>query len=161
MKRRSPQLALRLDPPTATDIAGSRWRDGAALAYLGGAVILQLDTAPREALLDGLHLHLPLPPEATPRQIQDAAESWLRAQADRVIGATVVMEARRLGHEAPAWSLSFAARGHWAQEDDKGGLRFHWRLIEQSPEVIAQVVARAVSRLAPRTVIADLFALSL
>lgn len=156
-RKRPPQLALRLDAE-APD-AAARWRDGAPLAYLGGAVTLRLDTACKEALLDGSDLHLPLPPEATPRQVQDAAESWLRARAVRVISAQVVMAARQFGREAPNVSLSFAARGSWAQVVDRG-LRFHWRLIEQPPEAIAQVVERAVAGLPRVEASLDLFALA-
>lgn len=155
--KRPPQLALRLEAE-APD-AAARWREGAALAYLGGAVILRLDTDCKEALLDGSELHLPLPPESTPRQVQDAAESWLRARALRVISAQVVMAARQLGRDAPAVSLSFAARGSWAQVVDRG-LRFHWRLIEQPPETIAQVVERAVAGLPRVEASLDLFALA-
>lgn len=152
--KRPPQLALRLD--AAAPDAGARWRDGAALAYLGGALILRLDTDCKEATLAGEELHLPLPPEATARQIQDAAESWLRARALKVIAAQVVMAARHLGREAPRVSLSFAARGSWAQPDERG-LRFHWRLIEQPQETIAQVVERAVAGLPRVETSLDLF----
>jgi predicted metal-dependent hydrolase len=155
--KRPPQLALRLDAE-APDVA-ARWRDGASLAYLGASVTLRLDTGRKEAMLADGELHLPLPPEATPRQIQDAAESWLRARALRVISAQVVMAARHLGRNAPKVSLSFAARGSWAQVDDRG-LRFHWRLIEQPQETIAQVVERAVAGLPRVEASLDLFALA-
>lgn len=158
-RKRQPQLALRLDAE-APD-AAARWRDGAVLAYLGAAVSLRLDTGRKEAMLVDGELHLPLPPEATPRQIQDAAESWLRARALRVISAQVVMAARHLGRDAPKVSLSFAARGSWAQADDSGtGLRFHWRLIEQPQETIAQVVERAVAALPRVEASLDLFAIA-
>lgn len=156
-RKRQPQLALRLDAE-APD-AGARWREGAALAYLGASVMLRLDTDCKEATLADGELHLPLPPEATPRQIQDAAESWLRARALRVISAQVVMAARHLGRSAPKVSLSFAARGSWAQVDDRS-LRFHWRLIEQPQETIAQVVERAVAGLPRVEASLDLFALA-
>ncbi|MBU1236768.1 MAG: M48 family metallopeptidase [Gammaproteobacteria bacterium] len=155
--KRKPQLALRLDA-AAPDVA-ARWRDGASLACLGATVTLRLDTACKEAMFADGQLHLPLPPEATPRQIQDAAESWLRAYAVRVISAQVVMAARPLRRAPPAVSLSFAARGSWAQPHDRG-LRFHWRLIEQPPEVIAQVVERAVAALPKVEDSLDLFALA-
>jgi predicted metal-dependent hydrolase len=155
--KRPPQLALRLD--AAAPDASARWCDGAALAYLGGSVTLRLDTDCKEATLVDGELHLPLPPEASPRQIQDAAESWLRARALRVISAQVVMAARGLGRPAPNVSLSFAARGSWAQTVDRG-LRFHWRLIEQAQETIAQVVERAVAGLPRVEASLDLFALA-
>lgn len=159
MRPRDPQLTLRLE--AAPPAAGERWRDGAAVAYLGGALTLRLDTSVKEAVLAGDELHLPLPPEATSRQIQDAAEAWLRKRAARILDANAVMAARRLGRPVPRISLSFAARAAWAQTDARhGGLRCHWRLIEQSEETIAQVVARAVAELPAPAAVADLFALA-
>jgi len=130
------------------------------LAHLGGVLTLCLGSNHKEATLEGDVLHLPLPPEASPRQVQDAAETWLRARALRVIAAQVVMEARRLGRSVPKVSLSFASRAGWIQPDDKGGLRCHWRLAEQSPDIIAQVVARAVMDLPLPAETLDLFALA-
>jgi len=156
MKAKSPQLKLRLD--AATPDPAARWCDGAPLAHLGEALILRLDSHRKEAVVEGEELHLPLPPEATPRQVQDAAESWLRARALRVMSLQVVMEARRLGRPAPPVSLSFAGRASWVRPDDRGGLRFHWRLVEQAPEVIAQVVARALAELPVTVETPDLFA---
>ncbi len=161
MKKRSPQLALRLD--AAVPDTTARWRDGAPLDYLGGTVVLRLDTRCKEPTREGGDLHLPLPPEATPRQIQDAAESWLRAEAQRVIGAQVAQAARQLGRPVPLVLLSFAARGGWVQVDRRDGeacLRFHWRLVEQSPPVLAQVAAQAVAKLPHVEASLDLFALA-
>jgi predicted metal-dependent hydrolase len=157
-KAKSPQLNLRLD--VAVPDAATRWGDGARLAYLGGAVILRLGSALKEPTLERGELHLPLPPEASPRQIQDAAESWLRARALRVVSAQLVMAARRLGRPAPPLALSFAARTGWMRADDKGGLRCQWRLIEQPEEVVAQVVARAVASLPAPAESLDLFAMA-
>jgi predicted metal-dependent hydrolase len=158
MKAKSPQLKLRLDAETPDSAA--RWQDGAPLAHLGGTLTLRLGTHRKEATIENDTLHLPLPPEASPRQVQDAAESWLRARALRVISAQVVMEARRFGRAVPKVSLSFASRAGWVRPDDTGGLRFHWRLVEQSPDVIAQVVARAVADLPVPAETLDLFALA-
>ncbi|MDP2792717.1 MAG: DUF45 domain-containing protein [Sulfurisoma sp.] len=156
MRPRPPQLSLLLD--AAAPDAAARWRDGVSVDYLGGKLTLRLDTACRDALLDGSTLHLPLPPAATPRQIQDGAEAWLRRQAGRVIGAELIMASRRAGRAVPAYALSFASRTSWTQVDDKGGLRFHWRLIEQPEPVIGQVVRRALAELPPVVAEADLFA---
>lgn len=158
IRKRPPQLALRLDAETPD--AAARWRNGAPLAYLGGFVTLCLDTRRKEAWLEGGDLHLPLPPEATARQVQDAAESWLRARALRVISAQATMAARELGRPVPTVSLSFSVRGNWTQPDgdDGCGLRCHWRLVEQSPEVIAEVVGKAVARLPRAAASLDLFA---
>jgi hypothetical protein len=68
------------------------------------------------------------------------------------------MAARRAARPVPTHALSFASRGSWAAADGKGGLRFHWRLIEQAEPVIGQVVQRALAELPPAIVEADLFA---
>jgi predicted metal-dependent hydrolase len=161
MKPRNPQLALRLDAAAPDQTA--RWRDGAPLAYLGGTVILRLDTDCKEAQLAAGELHLPLPPEAGPRQIQDATESWLRARALRMIAEQVSQSARVAGRPAPTIALSFAARTDWTQVDTKDGevcLRVHWRLIEQAQTVIAEVLTQAVARLPRWQTTLDLFALA-
>lgn len=157
-RKRQPQLALRLDAEAPDGAA--RWCDGARLPYLGEYVTLRLATHCREARLEGAELHLPLPPEASTRQVQDAAESWLRARALRVIAAQTVMAARQLGRSVPEVSLSFAVRGSWVDERAGGtGLSCHWRLVEQPGSVIAEVIERAVAGLPKPDATTDLFSL--
>ena len=145
MKPRSPQLTLWLESGQPEPAA--RWRDGAALAYLGGALTLRLDTDRKTAILDGSALHLPLPPAATQRQIQDGAEAWLRREASRLLGASLERQAQHLGRPKPCWALSFSARGGWALQHADGSLRFDWHLIEQPAVVIDQVVSHALAAL--------------
>ena len=143
MTPRSPQLSLRLDSMLPDPAV--RWRDGAGLAFLGRRLILRLDTDRKAAVLEGDTLHLPLPPAATPRQIQDGAEAWLRREATRLIGASVERQTQRLGHSQSRWALSFSARGGWAAQHADGSLRFNWHLVEQSAGVIDQLVGRALA----------------
>jgi predicted metal-dependent hydrolase len=161
-RKRPPQLALRLDAE-APDPA-TRWRDGAVVAYLGDSITLRLDTRCKEAILDGVELHLPLPPESTARQIQDAAESWLRTRALAIVSAQASTAARHIGRSVPDVSLSFSARGSWTQTDGRSGLRCglrcHWRLVEQPLDVIADVIERAVAALPRAEATPDLFALA-
>jgi predicted metal-dependent hydrolase len=156
MKRRPPQLALRLDGAPASDpLAG--WGDGTRLSYLGGSLTLRLATGREAVLRIGADLHLTLPPEATARQIRDACEAWLREEAVRLIDADL----RRLsppGQYLPRWRLSFTERGHWVQAEADGMLRFHWRLIEQPRKIIEQVVARGLAALPMSAANGDLFA---
>ena len=155
MKQRNPQLALRLDAAALDPLA--TWRDGLAIPYLGCELTLRLATGKEAVLRDGIDLHVTLPPEATPLQIRDACEAWLRGEAAAAIGAALARQAARLGRPAPPWRLSFAARSHWAGADRDGLLRFHWRLIEQPAAVIDQVVGRALAALLPAPAEADLF----
>lgn len=150
---KNPQLALRLDAAAP----GIDWREGAQVPYLGGMLRLRLSAEVHQATLAGDDLLLPLPPEAAPRQIRDGAESWLRGRAAQIIGQAAQDHAARLGRPAPELRLSFSLRGGWA-ETDGDALRCQWRLVEQSPQVIDTVIARAVAALPPRHQTLDLFA---
>ncbi len=143
--QREPQLSLRLDG-TAPD-PGARWHDGATIPYLGGSLRLALGTGGKDARLEGAILHLPLPPQATPRQIQDRAEAWLRDAARRQLADIIGQKSALAGRRPPRLILSFAARGHWAEADGPEDLRCNWRLIEQAQPVIEQVITRAIAAL--------------
>ncbi len=148
--KRAPQLALRLD--AAAPAADAPWCEGGRVAYLGGELVLRLDTDRRLSERIDMELHLPLPPAATPRQVRDAAESWLRDEAQRLFQESALATRR------PARVvLSFGKGGDWAvREADV--LRCHWRLIEQPPAIIEQVLARALAAPAAAPACADLFA---
>jgi predicted metal-dependent hydrolase len=142
---RSPQLKLKLDS-SAPDPA-DRWHDGAELAFLGASLRLVLGTQHKDTLREGDTLDLPLPPQATPRQIQDRAEAWLRDEAKRQLQQVIEQKAAQAGRLAPRLTLSFAARGNWVEVQHGDALRCNWRLIEQPMAVIEQAIARAVATL--------------
>lgn len=151
MARRSPQLTLRLDAAAA---AAPPWQTDGRIAYLGASLKLKLDTtAPEAARIDD-ELHLPLPPAATPRQIRDAAESWLREEALRIMQNS----AAAVRHDLRV-VLCYGKRSDWAKREGNL-LRCHWRLIEHPLPIIEQVLGRATSRgraQAPATDSTDLF----
>lgn len=161
--RHGPQLALRLDSAGADPSA--QWHDGAILPYLGGRLRLVLGTTHSDTLREGDTLALPLPPQATPRQIQDRAEAWLRDEATRVLQQVIeqkLCEALSLGTAlaarcAPRLALSFAARGHWVEAQGSDTLRCNWRLIEQPLPAIEQAVSRGIAALSPQDRGFDLF----
>jgi len=147
---RPPQLALRLE--AAAPSSDVPWHAGRRIAHLGGTLVLRLDTDRRLPERVGDELHLPLPPAATPRQIRDAAESWLRDEAQRVFTEKSALAGRRPVRIV----LSFGKRGDWAKQEGDV-LRCHWRLVEQPLPVIEQVLARALAA-APVPLCDDLFA---
>ena len=155
MIRRSPQFKLRLDGDSPDP--ASRWHDGAALAYLGVSLRLVLGTRHKEALREGDTLDLPLPPQATPRQIQDRAEAWLREEAKQVLVQVIQKKSALAGRRAPRLALSFAARGNWIEVQGSDALRCNWRLIEQPMAVIEQAIVRAIAALPPTDRGFDLF----
>lgn len=153
---RKPQLDLRLD--AAAPDAATRWHPGATILCRGRALRLQLDNAHSQATQENDVLHLPLPPQATPRQIQDRAEAWLREQAMRHLTQLIAKKSALAGRRTPRLALSFAARSHWIEVQDADTVRCHWRLIEQPSAVIAQAIERALAMLPPAPQAVDLFA---
>lgn len=156
---RNPQLNLRLDA-TAPDPA-SRWHDGATLAYLGRTLTLKIGSEHKDAALEGEVLHLPLPPQATPRQIQDRAEAWLREEAKHRFGELIRQKSALAGRRVPRLALSFSTRGHWVEVQGADALRCNWHLIEQPVEAIEQAITRAVAALPPEDTGFDLFGAAL
>ena len=119
MKLRDPQRMLFDGSVAAASV--SRWNDGALIGYLGDALKLKLDTDRREAACVNHVLHLPLPPDASARQIQDAAGSWLRREAEtlfsRLIASEIGDKAAQFGCRMPKVTLSFSLRGSWIKVD--------------------------------------------
>jgi predicted metal-dependent hydrolase len=152
---RSQQTRLKLD--ASEPDPAHRWHDGAALAFLGGNLRLVLGTQHQDALREGDTLDLPLPPQATPRQIQDRAEAWLREEAKRRLQQVIEQKSALAGRRTPRLALSFAARGHWVEVQGNESLRCNWRLIEQPMAVIEQAIARAIASLPPEGNSFDLF----
>jgi len=155
--RRQPQLDLRLN--AAMPDAAKRWHDGASIAYLGGMLRLLLSGEYTEATQVSGALHLLLPPQAAPRQIQDCAEAWLRAEAMRHLNDLIMQKSALAGRRAPRLVLSFASRDHWIEAPDANTLRCHWRLIEQPAAAIDSAISRALVSLPQTTADCDLFAL--
>ena len=158
MRPRNPQLSLRLEaaPPSVA----TRWCEGARLPYLGREITLHLSRECQEAELHGGLLHLPLPPEALPRQIQDAAEAWLQREALMRFNEAAQRQAARYGTVVLPCVLSFATRASWVEPDTKGDvqcLRCNWRLIGQAPIVIEQVIGAVVAALPQAVPTLDLF----
>lgn len=135
----------------------SNWHDGACIEHLGGVLVVRLATDRRQAMRDGSVLHLPLPPDAAPRQIQDAAEAWQRREAQALFTRLVANDCVRLGRTVPTLALSFSLRGGWV-EVAPGLLRANWRLIAQPLHIIEQRLRHALAALPIEQTSADLFA---
>lgn len=156
MRPRNPQLSLRLEvaPPSVT----VRWCEGARLPYHGVEITVHLSRECQEAELREGTLHLPLPPEALPRQIQDAAEAWLQREALACFNEIAARQAARHGTMVLPCVLSFATRASWVEADTEAAcLRCNWRLIGQAPIVIEQVIGAVVAALPQAIPMLDLF----
>jgi len=157
MSARTLQLPLRLE--AAAPDRDAPWCAGSGVLYLGETLTLKLDTACRAPSRIGAELHLPLPPAATPRQIRDAAESWLRDEALRAFTTFVAQKSALAERRPPGIALVFGRRSDWVRQDGEV-LRCHWRLIEQPLATIEQLLGRALAAMQPEPVCDDLFALA-
>lgn len=129
------------------------WCDGAVLPFRGEPIRLVLDplgrgaSLHRDALPGTARLHLSLAPgSATPAQIEQAVQAWLKRQARQVF-------TERLDHFAPqlgvAWTqltLSNAAT-RWGSARADGAIRLNWRLLHLAPALLDYVVVHELSHL--------------
>lgn len=80
---RKPQLDLRL--AAVKPDAALRWHEGASVLWLGQSLQLAFCSTQTQTCREANILRLLLPQNASPRQIQDCAEAWLRSEAMRYL----------------------------------------------------------------------------
>ncbi len=134
-----------------------RFCDGGTLPYLGAQITLRLrgdlraselvrgagdDPLPGLAMPD--ELRLALPPQAAEAQIRDAVQTWLKAEAQRVLGSRLRELAMRNGVTYTSWALS-SARSRWGSCCADGRIRLNWRLIHFPLSMIDYVVAHELA----------------
>ena len=159
--QRAPQMALRFGALPNTQV---QWHDGCTISYLGTALSIRLGTHHGDVTIGAAQLTLPLPPEASARQIQDSAEAWLRQQCVMTVEtrakelesrqSVLAVQGGRQAGSAPQRvrclkiQLSFAVRSPWIAVEADDTLRCNWRLIELAPETIDQHLRNALNQLA-------------
>jgi len=144
---------------------GIAWCDGATIPYLGQS--LRLLQVPHQVVggksvklkAGGIGtveltqsdtpspiLRLALPEGATPDQIRDSVQAWLKRQAQALFKA-------RLDHFAPQLQVQWRtlalsnARTRWGSARIDGAIRLNWRLMHFQPSVIDYVVVHELSHL--------------
>jgi len=138
------------------EAARIEWRDGVSFPFLGEPVVVRLD--PHHgfegvgAMLDAgvgegaRILRLALANNASPAQIQDAAQAWLMRQARRIFTERLDHFAPRLGVSWNKLTLSNAST-RWGSARVDGAIRLHWRLVHFRLPVIDYVVAHELAHL--------------
>jgi predicted metal-dependent hydrolase len=128
------------------------WCAGATLPYLGAHLRVQLGPQANDAEAavqsEGgpAVLHLDLPPEASPAEIQAAVIGWLKRQA-------LALFAQRCDHFAPLLAVRHTqlrlstAQTRWGSAHASGTIRLNWRLIHFALPVIDYVVAHELAHL--------------
>ncbi len=113
--------------------------DGACLPFLGGSLILRLETR-RDARLEGDVLRLPT------EDSDQALERWLRRQAREDLAARTARFSALMGL-TPSGVKITGARTRWGSCSGQNGLNFTWRLILCPPELIDYVVVHELSHI--------------
>ena len=131
------------------------WRDGVAIDYLGGRVVVVLDPSAAITAAAALaaasagaprRLVVALPRDASAERIREAVQGWLQREARRVFAERAAHFAARLGVRVRRLSLS-SARTRWGSASVDGSVRLHWRLIEHPLATIDYVVAHELAHL--------------
>jgi len=122
--------------------------DGGSLPFLGKPLTLRLRADLRASVLassdEGDELRLALPADAAEAQVRDAVQTWLKEQAQRVLGERLTDLSARHGIHFASWKLS-SARSQWGSCGADGRIRLNWRLIHFSLPVIDYVVAHELA----------------
>ncbi len=132
------------------------WRDGATLPFLGETVIVVLDPRTTGAVLNSdaeslpgvprLTLHVGLPQTATPEQVRDVVQAWLKRQALRIFEERCAHFAPRLKVQVHRLGLS-SAQTRWGSASADGSVRLNWRLVHFALPTIDYVVAHELAHL--------------
>jgi predicted metal-dependent hydrolase len=120
------------------------WQDGGSVPYLGIQRVLRLDATAADATLQGAHLILPLPTQASAEQVRDRAQDWLQQQAQHLFAERMAFYCVRAGVSVGRWRLS-SARTRWGSCSADGTIRLNWRLIHMSSDLIDYVIAHEVA----------------
>jgi predicted metal-dependent hydrolase len=129
------------------------WQNGAALAYLGGTLLVRVDPDAASTTLtstdetgDARVLSLALPAGVSDKKISDTTKKWIAQQATQHYTARMNHYASLLGVTWRTLALT-NANTRWGSAKADGSIRLHWRLMQFSPEVIDYVVAHELSHL--------------
>lgn len=139
------RIRCALRPPRATLL----WVDGAALPYLGDAIILRLHQAARHRTSfqrESGELHVWLTPVSTEQHLKEKVRSWLQAQAKNLFAERLDLYAAKLGVNFHSFALSSAGT-RWGSCTVQRKIRLNWRLIHFGLPLLDYVVAHEISHL--------------
>jgi predicted metal-dependent hydrolase len=122
------------------------WRDGAALPYLGRALVLRVAGGARNhvELADG-ELHAQVR-EPLPSSIERAVVAWYKRAALAHLAGRAFTLARIAGLTPPRVLLS-SALSRWGSCNARREVRLAWRLVKARPELIDYVVCLELAHL--------------
>lgn len=131
----------------ARQVPAVRWRDGAALPFLGDALVLRLHADGRPAAeRQGSELLVNAPPEAGESAIRSTVVGWYRRVALPLLSERVTNLAERAGIAPPRLFLS-SAMARWGSCNSRREVRLAWRLVKAPPSLVDYVVCHELAHL--------------
>lgn len=123
--------------------------DGGRMLFRGGSAVLRLgavQSCARKCLDGGWEIRLAVPSDADPTAVTEALSRFLKAEARTVI-AEIFEDVRRSARCQPVrWQLS-GAKTRWGICTAAKTVRWSWRLIFVSDELVRYVVAHELAHL--------------
>jgi hypothetical protein len=137
----------KVDEWRARQVPAVLWQDGAALPFLGEALVLRLHAASRPAAeREGSELQVRAPPEAGETAIRLAVVGWYKRVALPLLSARVADLAERAAIRPPRMFLS-SAMARWGSCNSRREVRLAWRLVKAPPALVDYVVCHELAHL--------------
>lgn len=131
----------------ARQVPAVRWHDGAALPFLGDALVLRLHAASRPAVeREGSELLVKAPPEAGEPAVRSTVVGWYKRVALPFLSERVASLAERAGVAPPRVFLS-SAMARWGSCNSQREVRLAWRLVKAPLPLIDYVVCHELAHL--------------
>ena len=128
-------------------VAPQSWNDGAAIPYLGDALVLRHEFSMRPRVeLDGGVLRVGLARHGD-EAVQAAVTRWYRGAAHAHFNARSFALARESGIEPPRVFVS-SARTRWGSCNRAREVRLAWRLLKARAELVDYVICHELAHLA-------------
>jgi len=131
---------------SARRVAPIEWRDGVALAYLGGTLTLRVSQGSRahvELVQGELRARLREPGGAS---IERAVVAWYKRAALAHLAGRAFTLAQLAGLTPPRVLLS-SARARWGSCNTRREVRLAWRLVKARPDLIDYVICHELAHL--------------
>lgn len=131
----------------ARQVPAVRWHDGAALPFLGDALVLRLHASSRPgAEREGGELLVKAPPQAEESAIRSAVIGWYKRVALALLSERVASLAERAAISPPRVFLS-SAMARWGSCNSQREVRLAWRLVKAPPPLVDYVVCHELAHL--------------
>jgi predicted metal-dependent hydrolase len=147
VRESEPWVLRKIEEWRSRQVPEMRWRDGAALPFLGDSLVLRLQPATRAAAeREGDELRVDAPRGLDEAGIRQAVVSWYRRAALPFLLERVTALSTRAGIAPPRLLLS-SAMARWGSCNSSREVRLAWRLVKAPVALVDYVVCHELAHL--------------